>query len=341
MSSPKTRNAWGLMAKVESTYGTPVALAGANDGVLTHEIPEPDFKEFLFDGNRGQTPGGAGNLRAPQVGRVGKLKTVHQAIGGGAAYSASVFPPGLHAFLRASGFEATGSFGGGAEKWAYAPEIGPTGLDSLTMEAYLEGQLFKLYGAYGNFSIEADGPVIPLWTFDWLGIGDAPTDVAIPAITYPPITRIPPRVETIITIGTYTTALQKGFTYNHNRDVATPRGAMTPTGHAGYCPGTRNPTIEVLIEKVALHTSSPWTTSTTINPYRLMDSGTQLILSLSVGTVQYNRWKLWSGGASAAAQAQVVDVDDVDDGPRGMWALTIEFKPSTPTAQDDVTFTFD
>lgn len=343
MSAPKTRNAWGFMAKVESSYGTPATLVGSNDGVLLSQRPEPDFSQYLDEGDRGRAPGGAPRPRAAMSGRFGSLRLMSEMIGGGAAYSASVFGS-IHTLLRGCGLEATGSFTGGSEKWTFAPEIGPSGLDSLTMEAYLDGQLYKLSGAYGSFEVGAEGPAVPEWDFNFMGLADKPTDVAIPAISsYPPATRLPAKSLGIgFTLGTFTAAVMRRWRFIQNREHDAARANQnTSAGHQGFTPGGYNPILEVTIEKVTLATSGPYHTSSTLNPYELKELGTQLICKLDVGSTQYNRWKLGAGLTGGEAQAQIVGVEDGEEGPTSTWDLTIEFKSSSYTANDAFAITVD
>lgn len=337
MSAPKTRNQWALMGKVESTYGTPITLSASADGILLAEKPEPDFSNYLNEGDRGRTPGGAPRPRATQSGRFGNMRLVGELIGGGAAYSASVFSS-LHTLLRGCGLEATGSFGAGTEKWTFVSEVGPSGLDSLTLEAYLDGQLYKLYGAYGSFEVGAEGPSIPSWDFNFDGLADKPTDVAIPTISggYPPATRLPAKAENMaFTLGTFTGAKIRRWRFAQNRETNAARADQNSSaGHAGFTPGAYSPILEITIEKCALATSGPYHTSTTLNPYELKELGTLLICKWNIGGTQYNRWKIGAGATATEAQAQIVDVQDGEDGPTSTWDLTIEFKPSGYTNND-------
>ena len=344
MSAGKTSNAWAFMGKVpESPYGTPLALSASADGILLEDFADVDFSAFLNDGVRPRAPGGGPRRRVKPSGREGRITAPCAAVGAGAAYSASVFPS-IHTLLRAAGLEATGSFGGGSEKWTYVPEVGPSGLDGGTFEYYEGGQKYALAGAYASFSVGVDGPDIPRWEFDLLGIGSTPTDAAIPTISggYPPATRLPPKAESIaFTLGLFTAGVVRSFKFDYGREHDSQRANINSGGHAGYTPGGHNPTLEVTLEQVALHTSSPWSTASTLNPYELKNDGQLVVCSLAVGTVQYNRWKIFSGASAAALQAQVVDVKDEKDGPTRLWVITVEFKPSTDLLMDSFAVVFD
>lgn len=338
MSAPKTINSWGFMGKVETAYGTPVSPAGATDGILLAERPTLDLRNYLNDGQRGKTPGGAMRPRVKQSGRWGSIKAAAELIGPGAAYSATVKST-LDLLLRVCGMQATGSFTVGQEKYSYLPETAPAGLESATFQAYLAGQMFQVYGTYGTFEIQADGPQVPLWTFDLAGICDNPTDAAIPAITYPAATLLPAKAESIaLTLGLWTGAVVRSFHFVQNREHSANRANINSSaGILGMTPGGRNPTLDVVVERCPLATVSPWSTASTYNPYELANRGDLHIVSLAVGATQYQRFKLWAGSSTtaAAAQAQLVNVQDTEDGPTATWTLTYEFKPSTFTADDE------
>jgi hypothetical protein len=326
----------------ESPYGTPVALSASADGILAADFCEVDFSEFLNDGSRGRAPGGGPRQRVKPSGRVGKITVPFEGTGAGAAYSASIFPA-HHTLYRVSGLEATGSFGGGAESWKYAPELAASGLEAGTFEYYEGGQKYPLAGGYGSISVSVDGPDVPRWACDLLGIGTTPTDAALPTITggYPPASRMPPKAESIaLTLGLFTGGVVRGFEFNMNREHDANRKNINTGGHAGYTPGSLNPTMKVTLEQVTLATVSPWSTSTTFNPYALKDDGQLIVCSLAVGSVQYNRWKIYAGASAAALQAQVVDVQDAYDGPTRLWEVTLEFKPSSITGIDYFTIEY-
>ena len=194
-----------------------------------------------------------------------------------------------------------------------------------------------------SLAVSVDGPDVPRWMCDLLGIGTTPTDAALPTITggYPAVTLLPPKAESIaLTLGLFTAGVVRGFEFNWNREHDAQRANINGLGHAGYTPGGHNPTMTVTLEQVALHTSSPWSTSSTLNPYALKDDGQLIVCSLAVGSVQYNRWKIYSGASAAALQAQVVDVQEELDGPTRLWVVTLEFRPSSYTLLDSFTIEY-
>src|SRR5437773_2460571 len=135
MTAIKTLNTWGLGVKVESTYGV-INAPTTTDGVLSVDPPEVSDPEFLYNGQRGFDP--LGGTRPPTAagGRHGTIKIMAEGIGGGAAYSATVFPS-IHQLLLISGYGATNVTTGGSEKWYYNPVVAPTSLNSATIDVHL------------------------------------------------------------------------------------------------------------------------------------------------------------------------------------------------------------
>lgn len=345
MTAPKVLVQWGCGAKVESPYGT-IAAPTTSDGVLLKQIPAVDVAHWVNMGERGNTPGGGRRQEAPNSGRWGGYKLVAEGIGFGAAYSAGN-KPHLDTMILASGFTGAGSFTGGQETWLYTPATQPTTLTSITSDVNLSGQLYRLYGAYANLEIAAAGPVIPDWNFDVVGAQDFVVDAAIPAYSnYPAIANVPMKADSItLKIGLFTAAVVKSWNFkmarNHNNIRVNQAGGFT-TGMSGFTPGYRRPQIEIVVERTALATVSPWHTASTLNPYRLCEDSIPILVQISIGSAQYKRWHIFSGtGLTAgapnpAAQALLSSVKDTAEGPTATWTLTFDLFPSTYGASDDL-----
>jgi hypothetical protein len=336
MSAPKLRNLFGLMVKAETTYGTAVSLAGATDGILVTEIP--DVKpEYVHDGSRNGRAVGMGPLkRVNKSGRAAKVSVITEARGFGAAYSASNLPS-IDRLLKAAGYGATVVTTGGAETVTYTPQAiagsgsAPT---SLTLESYVNSQKYALAGVYADLMAGGSAGDIPKFEFPCSGIMSATeTDAAVPAITYPSID--PPKAETmVLTLGLYTPLIVKDWQFALGRQLAPRAYDNTNARHGGFSPGDISPTLEVVVEMVALATVNPWNTATTINPRELAERASSLAASLIVGSVQYNKYKL------SAPQAQLVDVEELEDGPTSEWRLKFLLPPSTPVALDSHNWLF-
>lgn len=329
------------MGKPEVTYNTPVSLAAATDGIQVCEIPTVKPDVYIHAGERGKAPGAGGPLPLVAPSGYGFEGTAAMyPVGAGAAYSAGVVPPGIHNLIQSAGCQATGSFGAGTEKYTYSPISGPTGFTSLTVQAFFDTQQYSAAGVYSTLIISSTGPDIPLWHFDLKGtMTGIPVEATVPAIVYPPATRLPPKATNItFSLGTgtpFTTAKVKGFTFTLNRNL-TQRADSNSGGHAGFTPGKRDATFEITIEQTstASVTSAPWYTATQLNPYGLKSDRSVVGLSLNIGAVQYNRWQL------NMPQAQVLTVEDFEDGNTATWKIVFLLSMSTPSSDDDFNIVF-
>ena len=334
MSSTKLLTQYAVRGVIESSYaagGVPVAA----DGILPMEIPEVEL-EHIHDGTRGRAPLGGQMTRVAQSGLGASLNLVSHMYTPGVAYSVTEFPS-LDRLLRICGMGLTTDFTGGSESYIYRPVMAVTALESLFMEVFNRGQQFDLRGVYGNFQVAADGPSIPVWTFELQGIGLTPTaDVVTPTDTVYVHTddQKPQKAVSIgFNIGTYVEAVVRSYEFNLQREL-TSRADDNSAGHAGFSPGDRDPRLTVVIEADNLGVLG----AGTINPYQLKEDGTEFALSLLHGVSgapgQYKRWKL------DMAQAQIVGVTEADDGPTAAWEL--EIMPGvTVSNQDDFVLTLD
>jgi hypothetical protein len=323
MSSTKRTFSYGVAAAIESTYGTAATIDPAQDGILV--VARPDFVPTpVHDGSRNGAFGfGGATPRVAPSGFAGEVTLEVEATGAGASYSATVLPP-IARLLRACGFAQTVNVGTSV---VYAPVADSVVPASLTLATYARGQNAQLTGVYGDFSISADGPVVPKWDFRMMGMVPAdPTDGNIPAgFTVPNFAILPPKATNLaLTINGVGTLRVRGFTYTHNRVLAA-RVDDNSTGHAGFTPGGRTPTFEVTVETPAL---------ATLNPYALRRAATAMAISMTVGATQFNRWSL------AMAAAKLVDISDGEDGPSATTTLSFVAEPTTAGGVDDVTITF-
>lgn len=346
MTAPKTLVAWGYSGKIETTYAT-INANGVADGMLLSKIPTVDPSQWLNMGDRGNTPSGGRRQDAPNSGRWGNMKLNAEGIGskGTIAYAAGVKPQ-LDVLLQAAGFSSVGSFTASQENYLYQPETQPNGLASITTEAVVGGQNYRLYGAYADLGITCNGPTIPDWAFDVIGIQDSIVDAAIPAYTsYPNEGDLPQKGDNIgLKIGLFTAGIVKSVALKMNRNHKNTRIAMSGgaiAGHAGYTPSFHDPELEVVVERLALATVSPWNTATTLNPYMLAEQKIPVAIQLDFGATQYRRWHIQSGAVVAAGlpspqvQAVLKEVKDTAEGPTATWTMKFRFFNSTFGATND------
>lgn len=340
-AAAKFVNVIGALAKIESTYGTAVALTTTSDGFLL-QYPDrngiPLTVDFAFDGQVGVNPGNLSNLPLSAPG--GKSYSVDLPLrfkGAGAAYSASVVPPAAHLALQIAGFDAAVTTTTTVEKWTYTPQVVTSAYKSATFGFYARGELWAAKGGIADWSFTFDNPGPPTHTFALKAIanGDV-TDVTLPSITYASNSTDPPNANGITcVIGSFTTnAVVYSGSFALNRTIE-PRVALTSsTGHEGFIPGGYAPELTLQVEDTAF-VGSPYHTSAGLDPIKLREAATKITVSVQFGSTQYNRWKL------TLSNAQLFNVQPSTNGRVATWDLTFKPSASTPIALDDLSVVFD
>lgn len=341
MSATKHTEAVGVLAKVETTYNTLATLSTSTDGVQVIK-PRPELTiGYGYDGARGAQTGGFGPIqRQTPTGRTLSGTIRCEAKGNGSAYTSSaVTVPHIHPLLRAAGFDATVSTAGGSEKWDFTPTAGTGTLASTSLRFYTRGEQFDAAGGYCGLKITMDGAGIPVFEFPFVStLATAVADTTLPAITYHSYSVIPPVAAGVsFTWGNFTSGIVRSATFDLGRTIENPRvNVNSSAAHAGYQPGLRAPTLECLVEATTLQ-GSPYHASTAIDPYQLAANATSgMAFSMTVGSTQYNRWKLIFGQAQLMAPPELVD-----EGSVGLWRLKLAPYVTTATGIDDITLRFD
>lgn len=159
-----------LAAKIETTPGTAITLAGAD---ATYNVYNAMIQPGIEMGQR-ERQGSFGRLTAIAGQRVGTATFMTDLEWDGTATE----PPWADTFLPACGFVKSGG------TYTATDEAPGTNVKTLTIACYVNGVKKQLRGCMGNFRI-----VLPTgrnamieWTFQ--GVWDAPTDTAILAPTY-------------------------------------------------------------------------------------------------------------------------------------------------------------
>jgi hypothetical protein len=329
VSDPKQTNIWALLAKLEGSYNGGGALAAATDGQWLLEEFAANIT-YVHDGKRINQAPGTGNTfkRLKPTGLIMDGTPKFEGRGAGVAYSASVFPPDVHVFLRASGHSFVTDTTGGAEKQTYSPQsLNDSTWSSLVCEGYARNQKYPFQALYCDmgFTVDGNGPMV--FEFPFKAIGTVPTDVAPPAPTYQALTVTPPKAESaVLSFNGVSSLVVRKVSFKKNQVVAGPRINQQSPSIGGFAMGSRNPVFEVEVEAVAL---------STLNPYSLNDLATPIVITYQIGAAAvYNRIKF------TANQAQVIDVKDGKDGPTAIWTITSELKPSSPILSDDYSLAF-
>jgi hypothetical protein len=329
MAAPaKLITIYGLLGKTEASYGVGGSLAAATDGLLAEELPK-FTPGYANDGLRAAPPSNLGYQ--PKVAPSGKFVDPfpfkHAPKLPGNAYSASNFWT-AHNPLRWCGFDGAVTTTGGLEKWVYTPTPGPTGYASGVMSGYARGELWPITGVLGDFTWGFKGPEVPVFDFTFKGLLGNYTDVAVPSITYPfngqnalKSVNVALSLFGVTQVAVREATLKLGRTLQPRLDVMT-------SGHLGFVPLRRTPTLEVLVETPAIATQDFYAA------WEAAQNGAWS-LGINQGT-QYNRYK-FSGSAAQLMSAPKLE----DDGAIALTRLTLQLVPTLLTNNDDLTITTD
>lgn len=301
MTMAKNLEQFALMAKIESTYGTPVAGVTTTDGLVVADLPTYDEKQ-LYDGeNMSQAAGLNRMQQLPVSGRYYEVNgVVWQIKGAGAAYSASVLPQGLAAMAlcRAAGFTQTLTTTPGTEKVEMDPTAPNAAMGSASLELYERGEAVKLTGCYGDLEINLRNGGPGLITWNGVGILSAqPADAALPTLTYLQTTVLPPNAHGIgLNIGSFTAPIirEVGLKFGRKFNEMRPNlnaGTAPGAGIAGAMWGEFDPTLHIVAEATAL-VGTPYHTASGFDPYRLAADSVNFGCGFTIGSTQYNRFKV-------------------------------------------------
>ncbi len=158
-----------IAAKVETTEGTAIVLAGADANNLVmepkFEADVPMFKREFLD-----------NSLSPQkqiaTTRLARLSFKVECKGSGVAGTA----PALGKLLKACGFGETVV---AATSVTYAPISALASIPTLSLAIYKDGLRKAIKGARGNVKYSAKSGEPGMFEFEFLGVYDGTTDVAI------------------------------------------------------------------------------------------------------------------------------------------------------------------
>lgn len=329
MSAPKSNVVYGLLAKIESAYGTYNTPASGSDGIQVAEYIEIE-RQYGFDGKRPAQPGNAGQQRrVPPQGASYRPSIKVEDKGPGVAFSSTVFGKDYHALLLAGGM--TGTLGG-TTTWTYVPTLVTAAPTSVSLEYYCRSntagnsEVWKANGVYTDWIYEVANGGPGMWTFNTFGRENAaPAEAAWPTITYTYGTIVPPVASPLaLTVNGVGTLAIRSAKVEMKREIQERFPDLNTTGgHGGFAPGRREPVLTFVCEAPLFATSNLWT---------LHSAGTPFAASFGVGSTQYNQsdWTF--------AQAQVSEVKPSSDGPVPLLEVTCALYGSTPTANDDLTF---
>jgi hypothetical protein len=158
-----------VAAKVEVTEGTAIALAGAD---ASFQIMEPKFEADISMFDRDILDVSLSRFKAIPGTKLGKINFKVENKGSGTAGTA----PAFGKLLRACGFTETVV---AVTSVTYTPESSLALIPSLTIAVYRDGVKEQIRGARGNVKYSAKNGEPGMWEFEFVGVYDGVSDVAL------------------------------------------------------------------------------------------------------------------------------------------------------------------
>jgi hypothetical protein len=221
-----------LAAKIETTPGTAETLAAADGAMNCYEVNlVPEIAKTPREGQ-----GGLGNLSSITEGHRGRVTfstdmpwdgTLTEPFWADTLLPACSYVKSTNTFTPRS--EAPGS-----------------NTKTLTLGLYVDGTRHLLRGAVGTFSLVLEAGKRTIFNWDFTGIWQAPTDIALIAPTYP-TTDVLCRYGDGVTTWAGVSLIAKQITFNANNQIYLREGssASNPTGYIAGCITGRRPTVTV------------------------------------------------------------------------------------------------
>jgi hypothetical protein len=157
-----------IIAKIESTYGTDPTPDGTNDAMLTKNMAIVPIEGGAED--RGNIDGNLGNHGNIHTGEHVSCSFDMELAGSGAAGDAPKFDP----LLESCGLLGVNSPG---TSEVYKPVS--SSFKSCTIYLNIDGQLHILTGCRGNVSFSLNKDEVPMMSFSFKGIYNAPSTVSM------------------------------------------------------------------------------------------------------------------------------------------------------------------
>lgn len=262
-----------LLAKIEATYATDPVPTGAADAMYVYDLKITPME--LVEAERMPVRPFFGADSAAIGGTPVKVTFSIPIAGSGAAGTAAPYGPLLRACARAQ------TVNGGVD--VIYPLIS-SAFESCTIYANRDGVLHKVTGIRGSVAVEFSHNAIPMYKFTLTGIFNAPTDVALPALTFGSTWAKPlvqNKVNTTFTLHGFAAVLSK-LEYDHGvetpwKDYVNNTEEVRVTGRAAPIKGS----VSIQADTIA---NKDW--------FTIAKAGTLGALALVHGTTAGNKWKL-------------------------------------------------
>lgn len=162
-----------ILAKIETTYGTdPIPTGGANAILVRNLNVTPQSSQLV---GREVIRPYLGNSEQLMASTHVELDFEVEAAGSGTAGTV----PAYGALLRACGMSETVT---ASVKVDYKPVS--AAFESVTIYFNVDGVLHKVTGSRGDVELTINAAQIPVFKFKFVGIYNAPTDTALPVVSY-------------------------------------------------------------------------------------------------------------------------------------------------------------
>jgi hypothetical protein len=300
-----------LLAKIESVYGTDPVPTGAANAMYVYELSINPIE--LVAQQRNPVRPFFGSDVAIVGGTPVKCSFSVPMAGGGAAGTA----PGFGALLRGCARSETVNPGVDV---TYALISGT--FESVTLYANRDGVLHKITGARGNVSVEFAHEQVPMLKFNFTGIYNAPTDTALPTLTFGAVWP-KPLVQNAVNTTPFTffgvSPILSKLSYDAGcvvdwKDWVNLTEQVRITNRAAPMKGS----VTVQADTIAF---KDW--------YATAKAGTTGALSLTHGTAAGNKYKI------DAATVRITDVAEEDENGIVMAKMGLEFYP-TSAGNDEI-----
>jgi hypothetical protein len=284
----------GILAKIESTYGTDSTPTDGTDGVRINDRAWTQMGlEYAFDNHLDDAANGSLIPPAPagRHGRIANLDIPWLVRGAGVAYGDPSPVPEADPLIRSCAMAATISEGVGTENVLYEPT--DQNLESCTIYAYAGAKRYRIVGCRGSFELQLRAGQLAIMRFRMRGfINTDPDELTLPAVTYDAV--VPPAsVSAAATIDTFQPDWSE-ITLNQNAEPNRIDSGNEPTGVLEFQQNLITPRCSIRCITVPLGAIG----ASQYDPYADLKAGTVRTIDQTLGSTQYNQLKVQNASAT-------------------------------------------
>ena len=297
-----------MLVKNESTYGEDASPAAASNAIPITEATKPEIDPQLIE--RGHPFRSLSKIK-PLVGaKLTKTSFRMEYFGSGTA----ITPPRIGDLWEGCGFAET--IGGADVTYKPASES----LKSNTIYQYLDGLLYKIFGAVGNFKIGGKAGEPVYCDFDMVGLYQDDADSAIIWPTFESNYKSPPQMLSVtFTLDSEVDFVLREFNVDMGIPIINRPSAAAAHGYAGFMCGKRNPTGNIIIEAES---------KATYDFLAKFEAATEVAATISIGSVAGNKLEI----SIPALTYTNIGIDNAD----GLMILDIPISLNLSSANDEI-----